>query len=489
MSLPLELASSRERGAHVRAALETGMILAGVVATLFLLPRRGFFDGDVRFNAMVSLIDQGTISKMSYSIVGPAFSLPLLLLGKVYNSTFWWSGKYNKLVFYTGLLFFYLLLKDRVDRGLVRKFLLLLIVASMFSNAIAYYGGEVFTAIGVGVGMLAVIVGPSLQGWIAVILGVVNTPASMIGLGLAALKRIVDTRRLQYILPFVLAVALIMAEAWWRRGSPFDNGYKNQAFSTPFLIGLLSILFSFGKGLIFFTPGLLLPIKKSLAAIQKRAAGDGQNLFTVYSLWVCFLVGLILVYSSWWAWDGGWFWGPRFFLFASIPASFALAVRLHHPGTTLRVNFLTLAVLCLSVWVGLDGALFDQNTLAGVCVANNYAHIYLCQYDPAFSVLWRPFLAHEPLSRTQLIYAIYSVGVALYLAAPILKVTGAQIVAALQNTVGVNLLLSRWHAPQAPDRVVSAGGDEPLPRLSIPLPQLSEMSGPTAAIKPANDVG
>ena len=133
------------------------MILVGVVATLFLLPRRGFYDGDVRFNAMVNLIDHGSISSMSYSIVGPAFSLPLLLLGKLYKSMFWWSGKYNKLVFYTGLLFFYLLLKDRLDRGLVRKFLLILIVASMFSNAIAFYGGEVFTSIAVGVGIICLL--------------------------------------------------------------------------------------------------------------------------------------------------------------------------------------------------------------------------------------------------------------------------------------------------------------------------------------------
>jgi hypothetical protein len=141
-----------------------------------------------------------------------------------------------------------------------------------------------------------------------------------------------------------------------------------------------------------------------------------------------FLVGLILVYSSWWAWDGGWFWGPRFFLIASIPASFALAVRLHYTGTALRFNLLTLVVLCLSVWVALDGAIFDQNTLAGVCVANHFAQNYLCQYVPAFSVLWRPFMVHEPLNTTQIIYIAYSLIVALYLAVPLLKVTVEQIV-------------------------------------------------------------
>src|SRR5258708_4577383 len=204
------------------------MILVGGVARVFRVARRGFYDGDVRFNAMVRLIDHGSISRMPYSMVGPAFSLPLLLLGKLYKSMFWWSGKYNKLVFYTGLLFFYLLLKDRLDRGLVRKFLLILIVASMFSNAITYYGGEVFTAICVGVGILAVIAGPSLSGWIAVILGVVNTPPSLVGLSLATLKHILDTRRLKYVLPLILSGALIIADAWWRPCRPLGHGSTNR---------------------------------------------------------------------------------------------------------------------------------------------------------------------------------------------------------------------------------------------------------------------
>ncbi len=419
----------QKRYMSIRAVLETGLILAGVVATFFLLPRRGFFDGEVRFNAMVNLLEHGAISRMPYSMAGPVFSLPLLLLGKLYMSMLWWSGKYNKLVFYMGLLLIYLLLKDRLDRGLVRKFLLILIVASMFSNHITYYGGEVFTALCVGVGILAVITGPSLYGWIAVILGVVNTPASVAGLSLVTLKQILSAKRLRYLLPLIISVVLIMAEAWWRRGSPFDSGYNNQVFSNPFLFGLLSILFSFGKGLIFFAPGLLLPIKGSLDKIQKRVVDKEQNLYAAYSLWVSFLVGLILIYSSWWAWDGGWFWGPRFLLFASIPASFALAVRLHHTETALPFNLLTVIVFCLSVWVGINGAIFDQNTLAEVCVANHYAQNYLCEYVPAFSVLWRPFMMHEPLNRSQIIYIGYSLIVALYLAAPILKVIVQQIVA------------------------------------------------------------
>ena len=144
---------------------------------------------------------------------------------------------------------------------------------------------------------------------------------------------------------------------------------------------------------------------------------------------------MILIYSSWWAWDGGWFWGPRFYLFASIPASFALAVRLHHTATKLRFNLLTLVVFCLSVWVGINGAIFDQANLAQVCVTNHFAKNYLCQYVPAFSVLWHPFFVHESLNKTQIIYISYSILVALYLVAPVLKVTVQQIVQVLKNII------------------------------------------------------
>src|SRR5947209_7189724 len=80
---------------------------------------------------------------------------------------------------------------------------------------------------------------------------------------------------------------------------------------------------------------------------------------------------MILVYSSWWAWYGGWFWGPRFFLFASIPASFALAVRLHYRNTTLGINLLTAIVFILSVWVGINGAIYDSRMLEGICFRPN----------------------------------------------------------------------------------------------------------------------
>src|SRR5437660_6092548 len=127
-------------------------------------------------------------------------------------------------------------------------------------------------------------------------------------------------------------------------------------FSYPFFFGLLSILFSFGDGLLFYVPGLLLPIRKTLS---KWPQDQKINLYQVYTLWICFVAGLILVYSSWWNWSGSVFWGPRFFLFACIPASFALPVCLmRYNEASLGVSLLTLAVFGLTCVVRSDRGAF-----------------------------------------------------------------------------------------------------------------------------------
>lgn len=417
----------------LRAVFETSLIVAGLIAMLVLLPHGIFGDGAVRFQAISDLLEHGKLSNMHYSIVGPAFSIPFWLLGKLYMTPEWWLARYNLFVFAAGLLVIYLLLKNRMDHGLIRKFFLILIIASMFANHLMAYYGEVFTAMCVAIGILILICGRSLIGWSTVVLGVINTPASVVGLGCVVLKQILQNKRLSYILVFIAAIALIVIEYTIRRGSFSINGYEappnpalhtvmpysgKRGFSYPFFFGLLSILFSFGKGLFFFAPGLLLPVR---ALICKIRDGIKLDLYAAYLLWISFLIGLILVYSPWWAWYGGWFWGPRFFLFASIPASFAIALRLHYRGASLAGNLLTAAVFLLSLWVGINGALFDQQGL-GICIARSYALELLCHYTPEFSVLWHPFVANEfvKLDHHQLAYLAYSLFVFAYLAIPFL---------------------------------------------------------------------
>ena len=224
------LAKNRSR---IQAVLEIALIVVCLVFALFAMlqffPSKIFGDGVGRFQAISVLLEHGKLSTVRYSMVGPLFSLPLWFLGKLYQTSEWWCVRYNLIIFAIGLMLFYVLLKDRVEQGLIRKFILILILASMFPNHLDTYYGEVFTAMLVGVGIMAAVIGPRLAGWIAIVLGVVNTPATILGLGLMVIKLIVANKRLRYVLAVIAALALIAAEAWIRRGSPLNSGYENDA--------------------------------------------------------------------------------------------------------------------------------------------------------------------------------------------------------------------------------------------------------------------
>lgn len=328
------------------------------------------------------------------------------------------------MLFALGLLVINHLLKDQLSVAARRHFFLILILGSMFPNHLRAYTAETFTAITVIVGILAIVSGKYVGlGSAAIILGVANTPGAMIGLGLVALALCLSERKWRYFLLPVMAGALILVEAWICRGSPFTTGYENNAgfktfmpysglpgFSYPLLFGLLAILFSFGKGILFFAPGMFLPPR------QEQSPGKPE-VRKIHLLCLLFVAGLVLLYAKWWSWYGGWFWGPRFFLFASIPASLALALRLESRNQSILGDFLTLLALALSFWVGINGAVFGQDGLEFLA-NHNYAFESFVWYIPEYSVLWRPLVELKALSLREYSLIALIIIVFIYLAAP-----------------------------------------------------------------------
>lgn len=452
------------RALRLSTACELVLIATGFVISCFVLPHSMNSDSVVRYDALSTLLRRGTVLPIRYSLIGPLFATPLWLLGTALNATVWWCIRFNLVVFAAGMVVMYLLLRQRIDSSLLRRYFLILLVASMFTWHLLTFDGEVFTAVLVAVGCVALVVGPPLGGWLAIVLGVANTPATIIGLVLLTSKHMLATRRVRYILLVVATVALILAAAWIQRGSPVNTGYEGNrgfrtilpysglpGFSYPPFLGLLSIIFSFGKGLIFFAPALLLPMRQRLLTVRPGDASasaststSGSALYEVYTLWQSFLVGLVLVYMSWWAWYGGWFWGPRFFLFASIPASFALALWLSKPSSSLVANVGVLLIFCLSLWVGIDGVVFNQQTLDTVCQSHTYAQEYLCLYIPEFSPLWRPFTVRERLDWVGVSYIAYSVLVGTYLVMPLLMRIWRQLREGVAGMQKDSLSLREW---------------------------------------------
>jgi hypothetical protein len=114
--------------------------------------------------------------------------------------------------------------------------------------------------------------------------------------------------------PGVLATCAYNAA---RFGSPLAFGYEDVGFTTPFAVGFIGLLLEPRKSVVIFAPiVLLLPF--ALCRLWGRQSAAlvllGGNL----------LISCATV-VTWFAWHGGWSWGPRLLLPGLVPAIAAIA--------------------------------------------------------------------------------------------------------------------------------------------------------------------
>ncbi len=380
-----------------------------------------------RYQFMDALVHQLRITPLRYSSIGPLFSLPLWLLTLFFKEALPIIERYNFLLFAVFLVILYLWMKDWFDRKVIRTFILLLAFGSMFPGHLLNYFGEVFSAVCLALGVIGLLTKKTAAGWALLILAVMNTPALLVPFGFVVLYMTWESRQARYLILLPLCLVLMLAEAYFRTGNLLagfqtyltnDHGSQTvlpfsgmSGYSYPFYLGVISILFSFGKGLVFYCPGLIL-----IGWAWKMVENPVERKMLI--LWLLIVLGMIAAYSSWWAWYGGWYWGPRFFLFASLPAAWMLAKLIHSGQKSLFLSVLLPIIVSLSFWVGIDGVVFQQKTL-DICAANNFALESLCWYVPEFSPLVRPFIVHAPLSKEDLLFLLLFFAAWLYIMAPI----------------------------------------------------------------------
>ncbi len=401
-------------------------LVGGAMASFVLLPFSINGDGAIRYQFMSTLVHQMQIVPMRYSMVGPLFSFPLWLISGFFKDPAPVIARYNFVLFICALLVLFAWLKGQFDRKFLLTFGLILSFGSMFPNHLINYYGEVFSAVCLTLGTVSLVVRHSRLSWAFLILAVLNTPALLVAYSLVVLYMAWEAKQLRYLLLILLCILLMVGESYLRTGSILagfqtyldqDHGFVTAlpfsgktGYSYPFGLGFLSILFSFGKGIIFYCPGLLL-----FGWAWKHISNPVERKLLI--LWFLIVLGLILAYSSWWAWYGGWFWGPRFFLFACIPASWMLARLIHTPSKSFILTLLLPFLLTLSLWVGVNGVVFQQQTL-DICTENNYALESLCWYVPEFSALVRPFITHAALLLKDKLILIMFASIWLYTLAP-----------------------------------------------------------------------
>jgi hypothetical protein len=285
----------------------------------------------------------------------------------------------------------------------------------MFPKHVTDYYSEVFSAC---LGALAFILwtrGRFALGALLLCLSVWNTPGTLLGGAFAAAYFAFRERKLRYFFALGLLPAGILLETYLKFGHFFPKDYMGHVgvkgalpysglpgFSYPLFFGVLSVLFSYGKGLLFFTPGLLGLFRAEIWRERERDFLISGTLYTI---------GLILVFSRWWAWSGDWFWGPRFYLFASLLGAFVLAIS-YGKAETLPWRLFWFGAAALSLWVGCQGILFGQDFLED-CISGNEVLGSVCNYVPEYSVLWRFFVVLPPLHGRKIAYMAYFVLVAI----------------------------------------------------------------------------
>jgi hypothetical protein len=414
-----------QAGADIPNRVFWALLALGLTVFFFLLPHRVEGDGSLRLAALQGWVTGGSIPDTKYPLIGSLPSIPLVLLGHLGPSPEWWASRYNVLVYAAGLGALYLLLRGSLPNDVLAAFLLLLGTTGMLPNSLTGYGAETFSAMTVGAGLAAWSVGRWKTGAVLLGLGVANLPASFVGLAFAMGWWAWRMKEIRAVVPLVVSAGLWLLEGTVRRKSALSTGYEGDhgfqtllpysglpGFSYPTFLGVLSLVFSFGKGLFFFAPGLLLAFGRGLDALRPVTQ--------VLVLWMLYLAGMVLVYGSWWAWYGGFTWGPRFLIFASLPASLLLAAQVRRPPRALLAGTVVLAALLLSLWVGIDGQVFGRFAQAP-CAANHYDLESFCWYVPEFSVLWTPFVFNAHLSWVDFALIAYAVGLTGYIAFPLIR--------------------------------------------------------------------
>jgi hypothetical protein len=371
-------------------------------------------DGVLRLKDAEHLM-MGEAPNSKYSVVQPLLSLPLYGLGAAFASPERTVAYFNYIVFVGLIATLWWEFREQRERNSV---IMLLMAASMFPHDLQRYFGEVLTASACTMGFVLLERRRHALACVLLALGAANTPAALPALTLALLFYVYNTGTLSALIAIALAAALIGGDLLWKFGAigatPYLNvserGFKTvlpysglPGFSYPFWFGVLSIFFSFGKGLLFFVPGILLRWPGLYPRMPKS-----QTLLTDTLL--VFVLGLVLVYAKWYGWYGGVFWGPRYFLIACVPASILLAYSLSR-----RLAALPIALLLLSVWVCVQGYLYGLQAIEP-CTENQYALEALCWYAPEFSPLWRQFVVgFSRISPARAVYVGWCVASIAYL--------------------------------------------------------------------------
>jgi hypothetical protein len=155
--------------------------------------------------------------------------------------------------------------------------------------------------------------------------------------------------------PLIASAVFIALLNWVRYGSPLTSGYsllQQATFSTPLPVGLYGLLFSPGKGLLFYSPILWAGFAGLFIMFRTRRAEA-----ILISL---VILADLLFFAMYEFWTGGWNWGPRYLL-PMVPLLVLAAGEWVHVNPT-RLRKSILVALCIIGFIlNLPAVLVDHS--------------------------------------------------------------------------------------------------------------------------------
>jgi len=126
-----------------------------------------------------------------------------------------------------------------------------------------------------------------------------------------------------YMPIFIVGCGLLIFN-YQRYGNPLNTGYLPQeTFSAIWWQGILGQLISPGRGLLIYSPILILAFFGLRKFWQRHAPHSNHNLLNVRGkietiIALAIILGHVLLYGKWFMWHGGFAWGARFMI-ATLP--------------------------------------------------------------------------------------------------------------------------------------------------------------------------
>jgi hypothetical protein len=359
-------------------------------------------DGEVRWNALVALLDEGRLTRDRYTMEMPLAASPLYALGAAAARAKGETGaerletirrvvqRFNKLVALALAAWLFarlrrLGLRERAAAGGV---LALLFASLLVPHSKDFYSEPLWTLLAcVTIGLLAEGPERTRRGDAVLVASValaipLNPLLSPVIVSTAALLFFLEGEEgrpaaLRGLVAVAVGVSvglgLSFIENLLRRGALLDFGYAGEGFTAPFFEGFFGQLVSPARGVVFYAPLFF----AGFFLLSRRVRADVRR-FALTGTVFCVL--LVLAYAKWHAWHGMTYWGPRFLVPLSVlGAAFLLLAWREFPSRTARVLLVLGAILSFVAYkngVGVGVAALRA------CLLPDAARL-ACYWDPA----------------------------------------------------------------------------------------------------------